>query len=89
MDDKEVERKIALIHALAGVILGVFTGSYLDSTDYNLINVLILGLILSYPLMLLTKKLYWEEMEFKQWLGKGYFIFFAVWIVVWTFIYNI
>jgi hypothetical protein len=89
MDDKEKERKIAIIHALAGLLLGVLTGLYLDGTKLNLINVLVIGLILSYPLMLLTKKLYWAEMEFKDWLGKGFYIFFAVWIVVWTFLYNI
>ncbi|MEE9594274.1 MAG: hypothetical protein V3V92_02635 [Candidatus Hydrothermarchaeales archaeon] len=89
MDEKDRDRNIALIHALAGTLLGILTGTYLNDTSYTLINILVYGLILSYPLMLLTKKLYWEEMEFKNWLGKGFLIFFPVWIVVWTFVYNL
>ncbi len=89
MDEKDRDRNIALIHTLAGAFLGILAGKYLNSTGYTFLNVLVLGLILSYPLMILTKKLYWEEMVFKNWLGKGFYIFFAVWIVVWTFVYNL
>ncbi len=95
MDNKDVERKIAVIHAIAGIVLGVLTGIYFGSaknnpiTPINVISLILIGVVLSYPLMLLTKKLYWPEMELKDWLGKGFYIFFVFWLVVWTFLYNI
>lgn len=89
MEDKDIERKIALLHAAAGVVLGIFSGIYVGGTNYNLVNVIVLGIVVSYPLMLLTKKIYWPEMQFKDWLGKGFYIFFVFWIVVWIFLFNI
>jgi len=67
----------------------VLSGPYLSGPSYTFVNVLVLGLLFSYPLMLITRKLYWEEMDLKSWLGKGFYIFFATWIVVWTFVYNL
>ncbi len=87
--EKEIERDIAVLHTIAGMLFGVVTGLYVNNPDLNIINVLLLGLLVSYPLMPVSKKLFWSEMEFKQWLAKGFSIFFAVWIVVWIFVYNL
>ena len=90
--DKDAERKIGLVHSLAGLVLGIVSGRYLDGPNFNLLNVLLLGFVVSYPLMLLSKRLFnLSENEFglKDWLAKGYFLFFVVWIVVWTFLYNL
>ncbi len=87
--EKVRDRDIAVLHAVAGALFGVVTGLYLRTPGLTLISVLLLGLLASYPLMLLTQKLYWEDMEFKAWLGKGFYIFFAVWVIIWTFVYNL
>jgi hypothetical protein len=89
--DVELERKIALVHAFAGVALGVVFGLYLNTPELTILSVLLLGFILSYPLKILSMKLFnlsKEEFLLKDWLGKGYFIFVTVWIVVWVFIFN-
>jgi hypothetical protein len=88
----EIERKISLIHALAGAVLGVVFGLFLNPPELTLLSVLLLGFIISYPLKLLTMKFFnlsSEEFLLKEWLGKGYFIFVTVWIMVWVFFYNL
>lgn len=90
--EKNVERKIGLLHSLAGLALGIVSGKYLDGPNFNLLNVLFLGFVISYPLMFLSKRLFnlsEKEFSLKDWLGKGYFLFFVVWIIVWTFLYNL
>jgi hypothetical protein len=90
--EMETERKIALLHASAGVALGVAFGLYLNTPELTLLSVLLLGFILSYPLKILSMKLFnlsSEEFVLKAWLGKGYFIFITVWIMVWVFVYNL
>lgn len=89
--DKELERKIALIHAIAGIALGVASGIYLNTADLTILSVLLLGFIVSYPLKILSMRLFNlsnENFILKDWLGKGYFIFVTIWIVVWVFIFN-
>lgn len=90
--DMDTERKIALMHAFLGLVLGVVFGYYLNSSDLTLLSVLLIGFILSYPLKLLSMKLFNlsnEEFLLKQWLGKGYFIFITIWIMVWIFVFNL
>lgn len=90
--DMETERKIAVIHASVGLALGLAFGYYLDSSGLTILSVLLIGFILSYPLKILSMKLFNlsnEEFPLKQWLGKGYFIFVTVWILVWIFIFNL
>lgn len=90
--EMEIERKIALLHAFAGVALGVAFGLYLNTPELTLLSVLLLGFILSYPLKILSMKFFnlsSEDFTLKEWLGKGYFIFLTVWIMVWVFTYNL
>ena len=90
--EPQVERKISLLHSSAGIILGIISGIYIKSGNLNLINVLFLGLVASYPLKILTQRLFnlsAKEFLIKDWLTKGFFLFFTVWIVVWIFIYNL
>jgi ABC-type dipeptide/oligopeptide/nickel transport system permease subunit len=90
--DMDTERKIALMHAFLGLVLGVVFGYYLNSSDLTLLSVLLIGFILSYPLKVLSMKLFNlsnEEFLLKQWLGKGYFIFITIWIMVWIFVFNL
>ena len=90
--DMDTERKIALIHAFFGLILGVIVGYYLDIAGLTILSVLLVGLILSYPLKVLSVKLFNlsnEEFLLKQWLGKGYFIFITIWIVTWILVFNL
>jgi len=90
--DKDTERKIALIHAFFGLVLGLVFGYYIDSTGMTIVSVLIIGLILSYPLKILSMRLFNlsnENFLLKEWLSKGYFLFVTVWIVVWVFIFNL
>ncbi len=89
--DEQIIRKIGLMHALAGAIFGVFTAFFFNVPGLTIISVLIVGLVFSYPLYILTKKTFnLSEKEFpiKSWLIKGYFLFFAFWIIVWTLVYN-
>ncbi len=90
--EMETERRIAILHTFAGVALGVAFGLYLNTPEMTLLSVLLLGFILSYPLKILSMKLFnlsSEEFVLKVWLGKGYFIFITVWIMVWIFVYNL
>ena len=89
--DMDTERKIVLIHAFFGLILGVIFGYYLDIVG-TILSVLLIGFILSYPLKVLSGKLFNlsnEEFLLKQWLGKGYFIFISIWIVTWILVFNL
>lgn len=90
--DMETERKIALLHAFAGAVLGVIFGSYLTTPELTLLSVLILGFFLAYPLKILSMRFFnlsSEDFALKDWLGKGYFIFVTVWILVWIFLFNV
>ncbi|NOZ59580.1 MAG: hypothetical protein GXO66_08425 [Euryarchaeota archaeon] len=85
-----VERKISLIHAAAGTLLGLVSPFVIPGT-LTLVSVIIVGFLLAYPLYILTKKsfnLSEKEFTLKDWLGKGYLYFFAAWILVWTLFYN-
>ncbi len=89
--DEQIMRKIGLIHALAGAIFGVFTAFYFNVPGLTLISVLMIGFVFSYPLYVLTRKIFDlpdKEFSVKVWICKGYFLFFVVWIIVWTLIYN-
>lgn len=90
--DKKVERKIALLHSAAGAAAGVMFGLYLNVDGLTILSVLMLGIIAAYPLKPLCVKLFkLSEGEFllKEWIYKGYLLFFMVWVVVWIFVYNL
>lgn len=88
--EREIERRISLIHALAGAVLG-FASPFIFTTTLTFASVIIFGFLLSYPLYVVTRKIFnLSEKEFalKDWIGKGFFYFFATWITVWTVVYN-
>jgi hypothetical protein len=88
---REVERRIGYIHAIAGAIFGAIT-PFLIKRPLTFLSVIIIGIVVSYPLMSFTRKIFnltEEEFQFKDWLAKGFFFFFTVWIVVWIFLYNL
>ncbi|MBI5253516.1 MAG: DUF5379 family protein [Euryarchaeota archaeon] len=88
--DKEIERKIGLLHAAAGFAAGIISGLYLSEINLTLLNVLFFGIIAAYPLRILSMKLFnLSEFLLKDWLTKGYLLFFIVWIILWTFVYNL
>lgn len=92
MIEKEVERKIAYIHAAYGLVSGIIAGLYYKSPAMPFLSVLIWGFILSYPVMILTRsifKLSAEDFNIKTWITKGFLYFFSVWVVVWVFVYNV
>ncbi len=88
--DKEIERRISLLHAAAGFAAGIISGLSLGETNLTLLNVLFFGIIIAYPLRILSMKLFnLSDFLLKDWLTKGYLLFFMTWIIVWTFFYNI
>ncbi len=90
--DKEVERKISLLHAVYGIVMGVIFGLYVKGGSFTFITVLVLGGVLSFPLIFVCRKVFnlpEEEFMIKDWLKKGYYFFLITWIVVWIFLYNI
>ncbi len=86
--DKEMERNIALLHAIAGAIFGLISGLIVDWQGMNFFGALTLGFLASYPLMFVSRKLFRLELELKEWLAKGYYLFFVTWLLVWTFFNN-
>lgn len=92
MIEKEVERQIAFMHAAYGLIAGIIFGLYYRGDVLPFLSVLIWGFVVSYPAMIASKKAFKlsaEDFTIKAWLGKGFFYFFTVWIVVWVFVYNV
>ncbi|MEE8401774.1 MAG: hypothetical protein V3R86_06435 [Candidatus Hydrothermarchaeaceae archaeon] len=92
MIEKDIERKIAFIHAAYGFIVGILFGRFFTGDVLPFLSVLIWGVALSYPGMIVSKKMFnlsAEDFDIKAWLGKGFFFFFSIWIVVWIFMYNI
>ena len=92
MIEKELERKIAYLHAVYGLVAGVLFGIFFAGPAIPFLSVLIWGFIVSYPAMLITKnmfKLSDEDYNLKSWLGKGFLYFFTVWLVAWVFVYNL
>ncbi|MFQ6136942.1 MAG: hypothetical protein ACE5PM_07165 [Candidatus Hydrothermarchaeales archaeon] len=88
---KDTERKIGLLHALYGFIAGIVVALY-NWKGLNLLNAMALGFLISYPMMFICRKLFNlspEEFQLKDWLGKGFYLFFATWILVWTIVYNL
>jgi hypothetical protein len=85
-----VERKISLMHALAGAIFGL-ASPFLFTRTLTFVSVIILGFLLAYPFYLITRRVFnlpQKEFTLKDWLGKGYLYFLAAWILVWTILYN-
>ncbi|MFQ5887223.1 MAG: hypothetical protein ACE5HY_00830 [Candidatus Hydrothermarchaeales archaeon] len=92
--EKDIERKIGLLHALYALVAAFFTDSLVASLnlgDLNLLNTLALGFLIAYPMMFITKwlfKLSKDEFLFKDWIVKGFFLFFVTWIFMWTVFHN-
>jgi hypothetical protein len=92
MIEKELERRISYIHAAYGLVAGVLFGIYYGGEVIPFVSVLIWGIMLSYPVMLITKsvfKLSNEDYNIKSWLGKGFLYFLPMWLVVWVFVHNL
>ena len=92
MIEKELERQIAYLHAAYGLVAGIFFGIYVRGEVVEFVTVLLWGLIVSYPAMLITKRMFKlteEDYNIKSWLGKGFLYFFTVWLVVWVFVHNV
>jgi fructose-specific phosphotransferase system IIC component len=90
--EKGVEKRIVILHSAYGLVLGVLMGLYLREAEFTFLGALLGGIVLAYPLKLLSQRLYnlsEEEFSTKEWLIKGFFSFFIVWIIVWTFLYNL
>ncbi len=86
----EIERKVSLIHALAGATFGVVS-PFLFTRTLTFVSVIIAGFLFAYPLYILTRRIFnlpEKEFDLKEWLGKGFLYFFAAWILVWTIAYN-
>ncbi|MEE8403064.1 MAG: hypothetical protein V3R93_04840 [Candidatus Hydrothermarchaeaceae archaeon] len=92
MIEKDVERQIAFMHAAYGLVAGIIFGIYYRGDVLPFLSVLIWGFVVSYPAMIASKKTFKlsaEDFNVKAWLGKGFFYFFTVWLVVWVFVYNV
>ncbi len=92
MIEKEIERKIAFMHAIYGLLAGAVFGVYYKGDAMPFLGTIIWGVAISYPMMILTRsvfKLSNEDFYIKAWIGKGFIYFFLVWIVAWIFMYNI
>jgi hypothetical protein len=90
--DKETERRIALLHALVGVVVGAWMGLSTRIEGLTIFSAIMMGVVISSPLFLLTRKLFSltpEEFQFKDWFTKGFFNFLLPWIVVWVFTFNL
>jgi|TARA_B100001971_G_C18114978_1_gene496308 hypothetical protein len=90
--DLDTDRKIALLHTLSGLLLGVGFAYYPEIAGRPILFVILLGLIISYPLRLLSIKLFnlsLEEFTIKSWLAKGFFLFITTWILVWILVFNL
>lgn len=89
--DREIERKIGIIHMAYGFLLGLIFGLYVHGT-LTFLSLLVLGFVISFPLYHLTRKLFnlsHEEFQLKDWIKKGYYPFLITWVVVWVFVYNL
>ncbi len=87
----DMKRKISLMHSLFGLIFGIVT-AYVIHTILTFGAVIFLGLLASYPLFIATRKilnLSAKEFALKDWLASGFLYFFIVWILSWTFAYNL
>ena len=92
MIEKEIERQIAYLHAAYGLVAGILFGIFFDRAVIPFVSVLIWGVMVSYPVMLVTKKMFKlsdEDYNIKSWLTKGFLYFFMMWLVAWVFVYNI
>ena len=92
MIEKKIERQIAYLHAVYGLVAGVFFAIYASVEVVPFVTVLLWSLIVSYPAMFITKKVFKlndEDYNLKSWLGKGFLYFFSVWIVAWVFAFNL
>ena len=92
MIEKEIERQIAYLHAVYGLVAGVVLGIYFNGEAIPFLSALIWGFMISYPAMFITKsvfKLKSEDFTVKTWIGKGFLYFFSMWLVAWVFVYNL
>ncbi len=92
MIEKEIERQIAYLHAAYGLVAGILFGIFFDRAVIPFVSVLIWGVMVSYPAMLVTKRVFKlsdEDYNIKSWLAKGFLYFFTVWLVAWVFVHNI
>lgn len=89
--ENDMKRKISLMHSLFGLIFGIVT-AYVIHTILTFGQVIFLGLLVSYPLFIATRKilnLSAKEFALKDWLASGFLYFFIVWILSWTFAHNL
>jgi hypothetical protein len=92
MIEKDLERRIAYLHAAYGLVAGILFGIYSGNEVVPFVTVLLWGIMVSYPAMLITKRMYKltdEDYNIKSWLGKGFLYFFSMWLVVWVFVHNL
>ncbi|NOZ76923.1 MAG: hypothetical protein GXO65_04455 [Euryarchaeota archaeon] len=90
--DQETERRVALFHAFVGAVVGAWMGFNYHQAGFTFVTVILLGLVISYPLMFVSRKLFSlspEEFQVKEWLAKGFFNFFMTWLVAWVFAFNL
>ena len=92
MIEKDVERQIAFLHAAYGLVFGIIFGLYYKSVALPFLSVLIWGLAISYPVMIITKRMFklsTADFSLKTWIIKGFLYFLSVWMVAWVFVYNL
>lgn len=86
-----IERKVNLIHAIYGLFVGAVFAFTIAKT-YTFVQLLLVGFIISYPMMLATRKIFHlseKEFQLKDWLAKGFFYFLLVMMITWVMVYNL
>ncbi len=82
--DKETERKVGFLHMFLGAIAGV-ASAFSE-------NGLLVAIVFAWLAKILSRGLFKippNEMTPKVWLGKGLYLFFVVWLLLWVFAYNL
>lgn len=90
----DIDQKIGLLHGLYAIVVAYFTDSIVASLNLgnlNLLNTLALGFLLAYPMLFVTKwlfKLSKDDFWFKEWLTKGFILYFLTWLMMWAVFHN-
>lgn len=84
MLDKETERKVGFLHMFLGAIAGV-ASAFSESGLLVAVVFAWVARILSIGLFKIPP----DEFTPKVWIGKGLYLFFVVWLLLWVFVYNL
>lgn len=79
----DFELRTVAVYSVAAIIMG-FISLHINHTAYATIATVLVMLVLTFALRAL-----WKIKEgAKWWLGNGVIVYFFLWLIVWTILYN-